>query len=46
MDKEICTIDLGNGILDNDYIFFESGKIKRVYDRNIYKPNMETMAHG
>lgn len=41
MDKEICTIWIGKGALDDDYTFYKSGKIKRVYDQSTYKPNME-----
>ncbi|GAB5416062.1 MAG: hypothetical protein Crog4KO_13530 [Crocinitomicaceae bacterium] len=39
MDKEICTISIGNGFLDNDYTFYESGKIKNFYDQSQYKLN-------
>jgi hypothetical protein len=41
MDKEICTICLGDGVLDDDYTFYNSGKIKRFYDRNSFKFNIE-----
>ena len=41
MDEEICTICIGNGILDDDYTFYTSGKIRRNYDRNTYKFNLE-----
>lgn len=40
MDKEICTIFIGAGGLDDDYTFYESGKIKRFYDRNTFKLNI------
>ena len=41
MEKEICRIYIGNGVLDNDYIFFENGKIKNEYDQSTYKYNLE-----
>lgn len=41
MDKEICTIEIGKGVLDDDYTFYESGKVKHFYDQSIYKPNVE-----
>ena len=41
MDKEICTIFIGKASLDDDYTFYESGKIKRFYDRSIYSQNNE-----
>ncbi len=39
--KEIVTISIPNGELDNDYTFFEDGKVRRNYDQSIYKPNLE-----
>jgi len=39
MDNEICTIEIGNGFLANDYTFYDDGRIKHFYDRNAYKPN-------
>ena len=39
MDSEICTIEIGSGFLDNDYIFYDDGRIKHLYDQNAYKPN-------
>lgn len=41
MDEEICTVFAGNGALDDDYTFYASGKIKRVYDQSLYKLNVE-----
>jgi hypothetical protein len=32
MEEIICTIYLGVGILDNDYIFYEDGRILNKYD--------------
>jgi len=32
MPSEVCTISLGNGVLDNDYIFYADGTIERYYD--------------
>jgi hypothetical protein len=40
MEKEICTISIGNGIVDDDYTFYEDGKIKRFYDRNSFSYNL------
>jgi hypothetical protein len=39
--KEIVTISVPNGQLDNDYTFFEDGKIRHNYDQSIYKSNLE-----
>ena len=41
MSKEIITISVPKGDLDNDYTFYEDGKIHHVYDQSIYKPNLE-----
>jgi len=41
MSKEIITISVPKGQLDNEYTFYEDGKIKYSYDQNIYKPNLE-----
>lgn len=38
-DAIIVTIHLGNGALDNDYTFYQSGEIKRVYDTSGYSLN-------
>ena len=46
MDKEICTINLAKSVLDNDYTFFESGKILHFFDQSIYKPNIEHWTNG
>ncbi len=40
--KEVVTISVPNGQLDNDYTFFEDGKVRHNYDQSIYKPNLET----
>jgi hypothetical protein len=40
--KEIVTISVPNGELDNDYTFFEDGKIRHNYDQSVYKSNLET----
>ena len=40
--KEIVTISIPNGELDNDYTFFEDGKIRHNYDQSVYKPNLES----
>jgi len=41
MDDEICTIDISQGMLDNQYTFFEDGRIRHFFDENIYRPNLE-----
>jgi hypothetical protein len=33
--KEIVTISIPNGDLDNDYTFFEDGKIRHNYDHKV-----------
>jgi hypothetical protein len=40
MDKEICIISIGDGVIDNDYTFYENGKVKRSYDDNIYRHSL------
>ena len=40
MENEICTISIGNGWLDDDYTFYEDGKIKRSYDKNSFSYNI------
>lgn len=39
MENEICTISIGNGWLDDDYTFYEDGKIKRFYDQSSFSYN-------
>lgn len=38
-DAEIATIYLGNGALDNDYTFYQSGAIKHLYDSHAFSLN-------
>ncbi len=40
--KEIITISVPKDQLDNDYTFFEDGKIRHNYDQSVYKTNLET----
>ncbi|MBS1665278.1 MAG: hypothetical protein JST68_29805 [Bacteroidetes bacterium] len=40
--KEIVTISVPKGDLDNDYTFFEDGKIRYNYDQNDNKRGLET----
>lgn len=42
MNKEILSVSLGNGILDNDYVFYEDGTVIHEYDQSIYKPNQKS----
>ena len=39
--KEIVTISIPKGDLDNDYTFFEDGKIRHNYDQSVYKLGLE-----
>jgi hypothetical protein len=39
--KEIVTISVPKGDLDNDYTFFEDGKIRHNYDQSQYKLGLE-----
>ncbi|MBS1605504.1 MAG: hypothetical protein JST42_22765 [Bacteroidetes bacterium] len=39
--KEIVTISVPKGDLDNDYTFFEDGKIRHNYDQNANKTGLE-----
>lgn len=41
MKKEICSIFIGIGVLDDDYTFYEDGTIKRFYDQNTFKLSLE-----
>ncbi|WPV67788.1 hypothetical protein [Chitinophaga sp. LS1] len=45
-DNEICMINLSNGLLDNDYTFYESGKIKHFYDKHSFSLNNEEWMTG
>ena len=40
--KEIVTISVPKGDLDNDYTFFEDGKIRYNYDQSDNKRGLET----
>ncbi|MCJ7934747.1 MAG: hypothetical protein MUW56_14250 [Chryseobacterium sp.] len=41
-DKIICSINsMKKGMLDNDYTFYESGKIKHLYDKSQWNLNHE-----
>jgi len=35
-DTKICMIEIPNSGLDNDYTFYESGRIYHFYDRHTY----------
>jgi hypothetical protein len=39
--KEIVTISVPKGDLDNDYTFYEDGKIRHNYDQSAYKTGLE-----
>ena len=41
-DKIICTIhSMKNGMFDNDYTFYEDGRIKHFYDQNQWSLDIE-----
>jgi len=40
--KEIVTVSIPKGELENDYTFFEDGKIRHNYDQSVYKRDLET----
>ena len=40
--KEITTVSIPKGDLDNDYTFFEDGKIRYNYDQSDNKRGLET----
>lgn len=37
--KEICNVDLGSSLLDNEYTLYEDGRVKRYYDDNQWSLN-------
>lgn len=39
MENKICVISIGKFTLDDDYTFFENGKIERFYDLNNWNQN-------
>jgi hypothetical protein len=39
--KEIVTVSVPKGDLDNDYTFYEDGKIRHNYDQSAYKTGLE-----
>ena len=41
MTQEICTVDLSKGMLDNEYTFYDDGRIRHFYDQSQYKFNQE-----
>jgi hypothetical protein len=40
MEKIICKIEIGNYGLDDDYTFYEDGRIHRSYDENYWNQNL------
>jgi hypothetical protein len=36
LEKIICTVDIREGMFDNDFTFYEDGRIKRYYDKNSF----------
>lgn len=41
LSKEIVTVSVPKGELDNDYTFYEDGKIRHNYDQSVYKTGLE-----
>lgn len=41
MAAEIYTISIGDGMLDNDYTFYDDGTVERFYDDNQWRPNQK-----
>ena len=39
--QQICTIYLGSSMLDDDYTFYEDGRVKHYYDQNEWSLNNE-----
>lgn len=39
MENKICIISIGKFTLDDDYTFFENGRIERLYDLNNWNQN-------
>ncbi len=39
--KEICTVFIGDGMYDNDFTFFDDGKIYREWDENKWNYNLK-----
>ena len=46
LSKEIVTISVPKGELDNDYTFFEDGKIRHNYDQSLNKTGLEAWISG
>ncbi len=42
ISKEIVTVSIPKGDLENDFTFFEDGKIRHNYDQSVYKRDLET----
>jgi hypothetical protein len=42
MNKKLLTVFLGNNSLDNDYTFYEDGKVIHEYDQSAYKLNQKS----
>lgn len=40
MENIICKIEIGSFALDDDYTFYEDGRIHRLYDQSIWKQNI------
>ncbi|EAP87939.1 hypothetical protein [Croceibacter atlanticus] len=40
-DNIICTVHIGDGMKDNDFTFYEDGRIKRFWDENQWSYNNE-----
>jgi len=39
--KEICSVDLGSSMRENEYTLYEDGRVLRYYDKNPWSNNNE-----
>ena len=40
MEKIICKVEIGNYTLDDDYTFYDDGRIHRSFDQSTWKQNI------
>lgn len=45
MSKRICTVRLGDNIMDNDYTIYDDGSVEKYYDQSIYNHSIEETTH-
>ncbi|MFL0082734.1 hypothetical protein [Tenacibaculum maritimum] len=39
-NEVVCTVDISEGMLDNEFTFYQDGRIKRYYDKNNFNYNI------